>query len=91
MGDVSRAAGDLPILHPGILEVGVDAHVHHDLARRHVLSGYRALMTCGHHEDVRSAARIAILGMLKNNHLNQLLADIVISRNTDSTYKHYVD
>ena len=47
--------------------------------------------TKSNHQDVRSAARIAILGMLKNNHLNQLLADIVISRNTDSTYKHYVD
>lgn len=47
--------------------------------------------TKSNHQDVRSAARIAILGMLKNEHLNQLLADIVISRNTDSTYTYYAN
>ena len=45
--------------------------------------------TKSNHQDVRSAARIAILGMLKNEHLNQLLADIVMTRNTPSTYKYY--
>jgi hypothetical protein len=30
-----------------------------------------------HHQDLRSAARIALLGMLKDDHLNKLLTDIV--------------
>ena len=47
--------------------------------------------TKSNHQDVRSAARIAVLGMLKNEHLNQLLADIVMTRNTPSAYTYYVD
>jgi hypothetical protein len=30
-----------------------------------------------HHQDLRSAARIALLGMLKDEHLNKLITDIV--------------
>jgi hypothetical protein len=30
-----------------------------------------------HHQDLRSAARIAILGMLKDEEMNELIADIV--------------
>lgn len=30
-----------------------------------------------HHQDLRSAARIALLGMLKDDHLNQLLFELV--------------
>jgi hypothetical protein len=30
-----------------------------------------------HHQDLRSAARIALLGMLKDDHLNKLLTDVV--------------
>lgn len=30
-----------------------------------------------HHQDLRSAARIALFGMLKDDHLNRLLTDIV--------------
>lgn len=30
-----------------------------------------------HHQDLRSAARIGLLGMLKDDHLNKLLTDIV--------------
>lgn len=30
-----------------------------------------------HHQDLRSAARIAVLGMLKDEELNHLLADVV--------------
>lgn len=30
-----------------------------------------------HHQDLRSAARIALLGMLKDDHLNQLLTTVV--------------
>lgn len=47
--------------------------------------------TKSNHQDVRSAARIAILGMLKNEHLNQLLADLVMTRNTPSAYTYYAN
>ena len=30
-----------------------------------------------HHQDLRSAARIALFGMVKDEHLNQVLADVV--------------
>lgn len=39
--------------------------------------------TKSNHQDVRSAARIAILGMLKNETLNKLLAQIVFSEIND--------
>lgn len=39
--------------------------------------------TKSNHQDVRSAARIAILGMLKNETLNRLLAQIVFSEIND--------
>ena len=43
--------------------------------------------TKSNHQDVRSAARIAILGMLKNGTLNRLLAQIVFSEiNGDSKW-----
>ena len=44
-------------------------------------------LTKSNHQDVRSAARIAILGMLKNETLNRLLAQIVFSKiNGDSEW-----
>ena len=30
-----------------------------------------------HHQDLRSAARIALLGMLRDEQMNRLLADVV--------------
>ena len=39
--------------------------------------------TKSNHQDIRSAARIAILGMLKNETLNRLLAQIVFSEIND--------
>lgn len=36
--------------------------------------------TATHHQDLRSAARIALLGMVKDDELNRLLADIVSQR-----------
>ena len=36
--------------------------------------------TKSNHQDIRSAARIAILGMLKNETLNNLLAQVVLSK-----------
>lgn len=47
--------------------------------------------TKSNHQDIRSAARIAVLGMLKNEHLNQLLADIVMTRNTPSAYTYHTN
>ena len=36
--------------------------------------------TVTHHQDIRSAARIALLGMMKDPELNELLADVVADK-----------
>jgi len=41
------------------------------------LLGVWTFGTPTHHDDLRSAARIALLGMLKDEQTNQLLADVV--------------
>jgi hypothetical protein len=41
------------------------------------LLGVWSFTTTTHHQDLRSAARIALLGMLKDDELNLLLADVV--------------
>jgi hypothetical protein len=41
------------------------------------LLGVWKFSTVTHHQDLRSAARIALLGMLKDDHLNKLLTDVV--------------
>jgi hypothetical protein len=41
------------------------------------LVGVWSFGTVTHHQDLRSAARIALLGMLKDQQMNQLLADVV--------------
>ena len=41
------------------------------------LLGVWSFPTKTHHQDLRSAARIALLGMLKDDDLNRLLADVV--------------
>lgn len=41
------------------------------------LLGVWSFSTTTHHQDLRSAARIALLGMLKDDTMNQLLADVV--------------
>lgn len=41
------------------------------------LLGVWKFSTPTHHQDLRSAARIALYGMLKDNNWNQLLSDIV--------------
>lgn len=33
-----------------------------------------------HHQDLRSAARIALLGMLKDEQMNRLIADVVLAK-----------
>ena len=81
-----------------IKKMGQDVYALDNSGVKNVVS--RALLELMHswsftiksnHQDVRSAARIAILGMLKNNHLNQLLADIVMRSNTHSAYKYFTD
>ena len=41
------------------------------------LLGLWKFSTATHHQDLRSAARIAVLGMLKDNDTNRLLSDVV--------------
>lgn len=41
------------------------------------LLGVWKFSTVTHHQDLRSAARIALFGMLKNEETNRLLADVV--------------
>ena len=41
------------------------------------LLGVWSFSTVTHHQDLRAAARIALLGMLKDDHLNKLLTDVV--------------
>lgn len=41
------------------------------------LLGVWSFSTPTHHQDLRSAARIAVLGMMKDDQLNLLLADVV--------------
>jgi hypothetical protein len=43
------------------------------------LLGMWRFTTVTHHQDLRSAARIAVLGMLKDPFMNQLLADVVLA------------
>lgn len=42
--------------------------------------------TTTHHQDLRSAARIAVLGMMKDSTLNTLLADVVRAHLTGSPW-----
>jgi hypothetical protein len=53
---------------------GVKKVVHRELMQ---LVGCWTFTTPSHHQDLRAAARIALLGMLKNPGLNELLADVV--------------
>lgn len=53
---------------------GVKKTVKPDLMR---LLGVWSFTTPSHHQDLRSAARIALLGMLKEERMNKLLSDIV--------------
>ena len=41
------------------------------------LLGVWQFATPTHHQDLRSAARIALLGMMKDEHMNRILADVV--------------
>lgn len=50
------------------------------------LLGVWRFATATHHQDLRSAARIAILGMLKDEELNRLLADVVRDHQEGKTW-----
>jgi len=57
-----------------LLNTGVKKVVKKDLM---ILLGVWSFGTVTHHQDLRAAARIALLGMLKDPALNRVLADIV--------------
>lgn len=57
-----------------LLNTGVKKVVKKDLME---LLGVWSFSTVTHHQDLRSAARIALLGMLKDEEMNRLIADIV--------------
>jgi hypothetical protein len=63
-----EAAGSL------LLNTGVKKVVRRQLME---LVGVWSFPTVTHHQDLRSAARIALLGMLKHAVMNELLADVV--------------
>jgi hypothetical protein len=51
------------------------------------LVGVWSFTTSTHHQDLRSAARIALLGMLKHAVTNELLADIVADHLKGTTWQ----
>ena len=51
------------------------------------LLGLWKFSTSTHHQDLRSAARIAVLGMLKHPDMNRLLADVVRDAINGSTWR----
>ena len=57
-----------------LLNTGVKKVVRQPLME---LLGVWKFSTRTHHQDLRSAARIAILGMMKDEQMNRLLADVV--------------
>jgi hypothetical protein len=63
---------------------GVKAVVRQPLMR---LLGVWNFATTTHHQDLRSAARIAVFGMLKDDALNELVADVVRDHTNGRTWK----
>lgn len=57
-----------------LLNTGVKKVVRRELMQ---LLGVWQFATTTHHQDLRAAARIALLGMLKDERMNTLLADVV--------------
>ena len=57
-----------------LLNTGVTKVVTRELLQ---LLGLWRFSTVTHHQDLRSAARIAVLGMLKHSDINQILATVV--------------
>lgn len=51
------------------------------------LLGVWKFSTVTHHQDLRSAARIALLGMLKDPHMNRLLFDVVLDHIEGRTWR----
>lgn len=72
-----RAVGELKARMPSAVvlnNTGVKQVVKKSLME---LLGVWSFSTKTHHQDLRSAARIALLGMLKDEDMNRLLSDIV--------------
>lgn len=69
VAEIRRATGGQVLLNTGVKKV-----VKKSLME---LLGVWSFPTVTNHQDLRSAARIALLGMLKDEGMNQLLADIV--------------
>lgn len=57
-----------------LLNTGVKKVIHQKLME---LLGVWRFTTTTHHQDLRSAARIALFGMVKDDELNTVLADVV--------------
>lgn len=57
-----------------VLNTGVKKVVRRELME---LFGVWQFATRTHHQDLRAAARIALFGMLKDEHLNRLVANVV--------------
>ena len=69
VSEIRRATGGEVLLNTGVKKV-----VPQPLME---LLGCWKFSTVTHHQDLRSAARIALLGMLRDEHMNKLLADVV--------------
>lgn len=69
VSEIAKATGGTVLNNTGVVKV----------VRRPLMEllGVWSFTTITHHQDLRSAARIALLGMLKDDDLNSLLADVV--------------
>jgi hypothetical protein len=81
VNDMRKATGGTVVNNTGVKKV-----VRRDLMG---LLGVWTFGTVTHHQDLRAAARIALLGMLKDPRLNELVADVVRDHLAgDSWYVH---
>lgn len=71
VNETRRVTGGIVIQNTGIKKV-----VKKDLM---ILLGVWSFGTVTHHQDLRSAARIALLGMMKDRPQNMVLADVVLA------------
>lgn len=67
--EIRQATGGTVLLNHGVLKI-----IKPELMQ---LLGVWKFSTVTHHQDLRSAARIALLGMVKDEHLNRLISRIV--------------
>lgn len=79
VNELRKATGGTVLLNTGVKKV-----VRRDLM---VLVGVWTFGTVTHHQDLRAAARIALLGMLKDPAMNRLLADVVRDHLAGNTWQ----